>query len=78
MVATKVDTRNRVLLSLDVSTELNSLLEELAVETGTTGSDVLRKAIVLMDVAVDAKREGKRVFVSDRAPEGAWREIIGI
>jgi len=72
------ETRDKVRLSLDVSPELNHLLEELADQTGTTKSDVLRKAIALMDVAVDAKREGKRVYISDRAPEGASREIVGI
>jgi hypothetical protein len=77
-MATKHAPRDRVRLSLDVSTELNNLLQELADETGTTKSDVLRKAIALMDVAVDAKREGKRVFISDHAPEGASREIVGI
>lgn len=77
-MATTQEKRQRVRLSLDVSVELNELLEELAEETGSTKSDVLRKAIALMDVAVDARREGKRVFVLDHAPEGASREIIGI
>ncbi|HEX5165917.1 MAG TPA: ribbon-helix-helix protein, CopG family [Thermomicrobiales bacterium] len=72
------DKRNRVRLSLEVPQELNALLEELAAETDSTKSEVLRKAIALMDVAVDAKREGKRVFVSDQVPAGASREIVGI
>lgn len=68
----------RVRLSLDVSPELNQLLEELARETDSSKSDVLRKAIALMDVAVEAKEQGKKLYVSDRAPEGASREIVGI
>lgn len=57
---------DKVRLSLDVSPELNSLLESLATRTGGTKSDVLRKAIALMDVAVDAKEGGKRLLLVDK------------
>lgn len=77
-MADPVEKPQRVRLSLDVSPELNQLLEELARETHSTKSDVLRKAIALMDVAVEAKARGQHLIVSDRAPEGAAMEIIGI
>jgi hypothetical protein len=70
--------RGKVRLSLDVSAELNRRLEEIAAETGTTKSDVLRKALVLFDVAVGAKGQGKKLYVSDQPPAGASQEIVGI
>jgi predicted transcriptional regulator len=70
--------RAKVRLSLDVSPELNDLLEQLARETHATKSDVLRKAIALMDVAVEAKERGQKLYVSEQAPAGPSREIVGI
>ena len=46
---------DKVRLSLDVSPELNRILDELATKIHSTKSDVLRKAIVLMELAVQAK-----------------------
>jgi predicted transcriptional regulator len=70
--------RSKVRLSLDVSPELNDLLEELATATHSTKSEVLRKAIALMDVAVDAKESGQKLWVSNQPPAGTSREIVGI
>ena len=63
-MATTTD-RERIRLSLDVSPELYALLESLAERTDESKSDVLRKAIVLMDVAVTASQEGKRLLVQE-------------
>lgn len=71
-------TSKKVRLSLEVSSELNELLERLARETGSTKSEVLRKAIALIDVAVEAKEQGQRLYVSDQPPAGHSREIVGI
>lgn len=68
--------REKVRLSLDISPELNDLLEGLAATTGTTKSDVLRRAITLMEVAVDAKRQGKRIGIATKDQILAT-EIIG-
>ena len=70
--------RAKVRLSLDVSPELNQRLEEMATATGSNKSDVLRKAIALMSVAVDARRNGEHILVSPQVPAGTAREIIGI
>lgn len=77
-IAMQQQGRQRVHLVLDVSAALNTVLEDLAETTGTTTSNVLRKAIALMDVAVDARRAGKHIVVLDHAPDGRSREIIGI
>lgn len=69
--------KEKVRLSLDISPELNALLESLAVKTGGTKSDVLRKAIALMEVAVDAKRRGLKLGLAEKDQPLAT-EIIGL
>lgn len=82
--AAKVPTRGspktvkeKVRLSLDISPELNTLLEQLAASTGSTKSEVLRKAIALMEVAVEAKRQGKKLGIAERDQQ-LTTEIIGL
>lgn len=64
-------------LSLDVSPELNDTLTQLAAKLHTSKSDVLRKAIALMDVAVRAKEQHKKfgIAASDQPLE---TEIVGL
>jgi predicted transcriptional regulator len=64
-------------LSLDISPELNDLLNDLAAKMGGTKSDVLRKAIALMEIAVDAKRQGKKFGIAEKDQQLAT-EIVGI
>lgn len=64
-------------LSLEVSPQLNATLEELAEKTHGSKSDVLRRAIALMEVAVHAKEEGKKFGVANKDQELAT-EIVGI
>lgn len=56
----------RVRLTLEVTDELNQRLADLACELGGSKSDVFRKAIALVEVAVNAKRDGKRIAVLDQ------------
>jgi len=70
--------RSKVRLSLDVSPQFNERLEKLAEITHSSKSDVLRKAFALMDVAVEARQNGQRLFVTVDVPPGTSREIIGI
>ncbi|MGI8655511.1 MAG: DNA-binding protein [Pyrinomonadaceae bacterium] len=56
---------------------MNALLEMLADKTGGTKSDVLRKAISLMEVAVEAKRQGKKFGIAERDQQLST-EIIGL
>lgn len=70
----------RLRLSLDVSPELNKLLENLAGKTNSSKSDVLRRAISLMDVAVDAKDHGQKLYVAKDLPsmlEEARSSVVG-
>lgn len=74
---TQTSERSKIRLSLDISPETNSLLEELAEKIGSTKSEVLRKAIVLMQVAVEAKLQGKKFGIAERDQQLAT-EIVGL
>lgn len=69
--------RTKIRLSLDISPEANALLEELAEKIGGTKSEVLRKAIALMEVAVEAKRQGKKFGIAEKEQPLAT-EIVGL
>jgi len=56
----------KVRLTLDVTDELNERLNDLAEQTGGSKSELLRKAIALVEVAVNAKRSGRHVAVVDK------------
>lgn len=64
-------------LSLEVSPQMNEKLEELADKLHGTKSDVLRKAIALIEVAVRAKEEGKKFGVAS-ADQTLTTEIVGL
>jgi hypothetical protein len=68
----------RIKLSLEVTPELNRVIEHIADATGATKSEAIRKAIVLMEVAVEAKENGERLYVGTQPPPGTSREIIGL
>lgn len=58
--------KETVRLSLDVSVELNVLIGQLASDTNSTKSDVLRRAVTLLSIAVDAKRQGKKIGIAEK------------
>jgi predicted transcriptional regulator len=66
-----------VRLSLALSPELNARLEELAQAGHTSKSEILRKAIALFDVVVEAKSEKKRFGIFDQ-DKHLLTEIVGI
>lgn len=67
----------KVRLSLQVTEELNHLLEEMAEDAGTTKSDVLRQALALMKAAREGKKHERHLgFVSD--PRKLETEIVGL
>lgn len=68
----------RIRLSLDVSPELYELLEKTADQIDGTRSDVLRKAIVLMNVVVEAQAEGKVFGVANSDDEPIHKQIVGL
>lgn len=69
--------KESVRLSLSLSPELNERLEQLAASNHTTKAEILRKAIALYDVVVEAKTEKKRLGILDQ-DKRLMAEIIGI
>ena len=66
-----------VRLTLELSPDLNETLERLAGQICGTKSDVLRKSIALMEVAVKARAAGRAFGVAKPGTELAT-EIVGI
>lgn len=66
-----------VRLNLDISAQLNAKLDGLAESIGGSKSDVLRKAIALMELAVDAKNNAQKLVVVDSSNK-IVKEIVGI
>lgn len=69
--------KETVRFSLDITQETSRLLDELAATTGGTKSDVLRKAISLMEIAVKGKKRGLRLGLASEQQE-LTTEIVGI
>jgi len=67
----------KVRLTVDVSKELNEILENIAEETGGTKSEVFRKAIALLNVAHSAKRNGKHVGIAGQK-QTLETEFVGL
>ena len=67
----------KVRMSLQVSQELNQVLEDIAESTGTNRTDVIRQALALMTVAHNAKKQGRHLgIVSDARKLDT--EIVGL
>ena len=67
----------KVRLNLQVSNELNNVLEEIADSSGSSKTDVIRQALALMKVAHGAKKDGKHLgLVADASRLDT--EIIGL
>jgi predicted transcriptional regulator len=66
-----------VRMNLQVSAEINELLERIAKDTGSNRSEVIRQALALMKVAQEAKKKGKHIgLVSDA--DKLDTEIVGL
>jgi hypothetical protein len=67
----------KVRLNLQLSSELNDVLEEIVDDTGTSRTEVIRQALALMKVAHGAKKQGRHIgLVSDARK--LETEIIGL
>lgn len=66
-----------VRLSLDVSRELHETIEKMARETNGSKSDVLRKSIVLFELAINEKKKHNHIGVFDEGNK-IIKEIVGI
>ena len=70
--------KDTIKLSLEVSTELNGVLEDMvAKHVGTNKSEVLRKAIALIQVAVEARENGQKIGIAAKG-QALATEFVGI
>lgn len=63
--------------SRSITDALDKRLDELASELGGSKSDLLRKAIALIEVVVNAKRHGRRIAVVDE-DQRVVTTIVGV
>jgi predicted transcriptional regulator len=70
-------TTKPIRLSLDVSPELNSILDKMAQKTHSSKSEVLRKSIALMEVAIQEKDKGNHLGVVGK-DQKVLKEIVGL
>lgn len=68
---------SKIRISLDVSPELYQSLSYLARNCNTTKSEVLRKAIALMEIAFTAKQNGQKLGLVEKT-QRVKTEIVGI
>ena len=67
----------KVRINLQVSPELNDILEGIAESSSATKTDVIRQALALVKIAHDAKRNGKHIgLVTDSSKLDT--EIVGL
>lgn len=69
---------DKIRLTLEVTPEINSVLEGLAEASGSTKSDILRKAIALIDYASKNKAKGRELALIDSKSEKVVGHIVGI
>jgi predicted transcriptional regulator len=67
----------KVRLSLDVSSELNETLDAMAEQSHSSKSEILRKSIALMGVALQEKERGNHLSVVS-SDQKIIKEIIGL
>lgn len=64
-------------LSLDVSPELNQLLDEMAEKTHSSKSSLLKKSIALMEVALEEKGKNNDLCVVSK-DDKIVKKIVGL
>jgi hypothetical protein len=67
----------KVRLNLSLSEEANNVLQNLSDDTGASRAEIFKQALALLKVAVDAKKKGKHLGITDDA-EKLDREIVGL
>lgn len=55
-----------VSLSLNMSPELNAKLEKMSADSHTDKTDILKKAIFLLDIAMDNTKRGNKIAILDQ------------
>jgi predicted DNA-binding protein len=69
--------KNTIKMSLHLSTETNNTLEQLSEKNHMTKSELLRKALALLDVALKNKEKGNHLVIVDKNDKKV-SEILGL
>ena len=69
--------KDMVRFAVAISPELAKKLEHMADETHTSKSDILRKALLIMDIAIDNKKQGNRLALVNKEGQKV-SEILGL
>lgn len=67
----------KIRLNFEISEDLDRVLQQLAEETGESKSTVLRRAIILMEMALSAKKKGNKFGVAN-ADNQFITEFVGL
>lgn len=69
----------KIRINLDVNQEVNGFLERLSEESGTTKTDVMRRALALLKVAHEEKARSRTMgFVPDERASVLETKIVGV
>lgn len=72
-------TASKFRLNIDVPVSVNEFLDEYAQESGTTKSDVIRKAVALLKVALTEKQRGRVMgFVTESKEKTLDAVVVGL
>lgn len=66
-----------VRLNVNITEQLNARLDELAEQSGNSKSELMRKAIALVDLAVTESKRGNHLSITD-SNQQVLREIVGV
>ncbi|BAT54912.1 hypothetical protein NOS3756_38870 [Nostoc sp. NIES-3756] len=64
-------------INLELSSELYAVINNLKQQTNGDTAEVLLKGITLLAVAIEAKQQGKQVWITDNK-QNLETEIVGI
>jgi predicted transcriptional regulator len=67
----------RVRVSFEMPVEMNKILDKLADSLDSTRTDVLRKAIALLQVVAEGKEKGQQLALVDKQDQ-ITSKIIGL
>ncbi|BAY37323.1 hypothetical protein NIES2111_16600 [Nostoc sp. NIES-2111] len=67
----------KIQINLELSPELYAVINNLKQQTNGDTAEVLLKGITLLAVAIEAKQQGKQVWITDNK-QNLETEIVGI
>lgn len=72
-----MESNTKIQLSLEVSPEFYDALQNLSSEIHISEGDVLKKAIALLKIAVEAEKRGQKMGIVEKE-QSVDTEIVGV